>query len=113
MKHVKLFEDFQQPSGPVNSAGPKTYIYHVYDTSEKNFHAEVRDTDGKVVFEIKGKTMFEGDGIMKDENDVLGLQKTLIGKNIIKQGDTVVKSKEYKDDAQPQTAAAFNTNIQI
>jgi len=91
MKYVKLFEEFTEDGNhPANNAGgSKTYIYYILNGDEKKFHADVRDPDGKVIYEIKSSDL-KNDGHMKGKDDIAGLLKLLLSKNKIKQGDSLV-----------------------
>ena len=54
MRHVKLFEEFNEEGNhPINdTSASKMYIYYVNNKDPKKFHADVRDPDGKIVFEV-------------------------------------------------------------
>lgn len=104
MKHVKLFEDFNQPQN-----GPKTYIFYVNNEGKDTFQADVRDQDGKIIFEVTAKDL-NNDGMMKTKDDIQGLRNLLISKNKMKQGDQLVPAKEYKNNSAEEFSQAFNTN---
>ena len=93
MRFVKLFEEFtEEGNHPQNNeVAAKTYIYYINNSDEKNFHADVRDPDGKVVYEIDSQDL-ANDGLMKGKDDIQGLLQLLISKNKIKQGDSLVPS---------------------
>lgn len=94
MKYVKLYEEFtddgQDPHGHgPNSEAAKAYLYYINNDDEKHFDADVRDPDGKIVFELKAADL-SNDGHMKSKDDIQGLRELLLSKNKIKQGDTIV-----------------------
>ncbi len=92
MKHVKLFEEFsQEAQAPAvnDNQGSKTYVYYINNKDDKNFEADVRDPDGKVIFEIKAQDL-SNDSLMKGKDDVSGLHSLLVSKNKIKKGDSLV-----------------------
>jgi hypothetical protein len=91
MKHVKLFEEFnEEGNSPQNDVvASKTYIYYITNSNEKEFKADVRDPDGKVILEIDSQDL-SNDGLMKGKEDIQGLHQLLISKNKIKQGDALV-----------------------
>lgn len=88
MNHIKLYEEFSGNS-------QKTYIYYIKDKNE--FHADVRDPDGKIIFELKPSDI-SNDGYMKTKDDISGLVKLLISKNKIKTGDIVVPADEVRNE---------------
>lgn len=115
MRFVKLFEEFTEegnhPSN--NDVVNKTYIYYINNKDEKNFHADVRDPDGKVVFEIKAADL-SNDGHMKNKDDIQGLMQLLISKNKIKKGDALVPANSSADAVGGQSAdfvPEVNTNM--
>jgi len=94
MKYVKLFEEFtddgQDPHGHnSNQEASKAYIYYINNDDEKHFDADIRDPDGKIIFELTASDL-SNDGHMKGKDDVQGLRELLLSKNKIKQGDTIV-----------------------
>jgi len=116
MKHVKLFEEFNE-EGNLSQGGPKTYIYHITNSSDKNFSADVRDSDGKVIFELK-PTDISNDGLMKNKDDINGLYQMLLNKNKIKKGETIVPANAVDksvggaaSDFVPELNTNMNQNI--
>jgi hypothetical protein len=108
MRYVKLFEEFNE-GGPKQSAST-VYIYYVHKSGDDNFEADVRDPDGKVVYELSASDL-SNDGHMKNKDDIPGLVQLLIGKNKIKPGDTVVPASQAKADIAAETfAPEVNTN---
>lgn len=91
MRFVKLFEEFtEEGNHPQNNeVASKTYIYYITNANEKEFKADVRDPDGKVVYEIDSQDL-SNDGLMKSKSDIQGLHALLLSKNKIKQGDTLI-----------------------
>lgn len=91
MKYVKLFEEFSEEghSSAPSENGQRTFVYYINNDDPKKFDADVRDPDGKVIFEIKAADL-SNDGHMKGPDDISGLVKLLISKNKIKQGDVLV-----------------------
>lgn len=102
MKYVKLFEEF-------NPTKERVFTYIVHNNSEKNFHAEVKDDDGKVIYEIKGTGLFEGDGPMKGKEDLSGLRTFLISKNKIKECDQIIPAGGGRQETQ-NFVQPINTN---
>ena len=89
-RHVKLFEEWTQDGNhPDNSNGARTFIYYINNHDEKKFDADVRDPDGKVIFELKASDL-QNDGLMKGMDDIAGLRQLLLNKNKIKPSDVVV-----------------------
>jgi len=109
MKFVKLFEEFSEGNPVMDNSSSRVFIYYIHKTG-KDFSADVRDPDGKVVAEVNASDI-SNDSQMKDENDIPGLIQLLIGKNKLKQGDTVVPSSAAKAEAQTEFAAEVNTNM--
>ena len=95
MRYVKLFEEFNEDGTPGNNS--VVYIYYVHKSGDKNFDADVRDPDGKVVYELSAADL-SNDGHMKNKDDIPGLVQLLIGKNKIKPGDTIIPASQAKAD---------------
>ena len=115
MKYVKLFEEFNDEGNhPANnSQGSKTYIYYITNNDEKKFEADVRDPDGKIIFEIKAQDL-SNDGHMKTKDDIAGLVQLLISKNKIKKGDSLVpanSSAKAVGGQQADFVPEVNTNL--
>ena len=115
MRHVKLFEEFNEEGNhPINdTSASKMYIYYVNNKDPKKFHADVRDPDGKIVFEVNAAHL-SNDGFMKGPDDIQGLAKMLISKNKIKAGDSVVPSNSAAKAVAGQNEdfiPAVNTNM--
>jgi len=62
---------------------PAVYEYHINLDERGEFYADVRNVNGKTVFEIKGFDVFE-DGWMDDKHDIQGLREYLISLGIMK-----------------------------
>jgi hypothetical protein len=115
MKFVKLFEEFtEEGNSPVNNdQGSKTFIYYITNQSDKNFEADVRDPDGKIVFELKAQDL-SNDGLMKSKDDIAGLHQLLVGKNKIKKGDTLIPANSTQNAVGGESTdfvPEVNTNI--
>jgi hypothetical protein len=113
--NIKINEDQQLISmSPANpEAQSKTYMYHINKDTKEDFHADVRDQDGKIIYEIEGRGIFETDGGMKDKDDLVGLTKMLQAKNKIRPSDTIVPAEKFDGtQAGVQIAAPFNANPQ-
>lgn len=115
MRYVKLFEEFtEEGNHPANNAGGNTtYIYYITNSDDKKFEADVRDADGKVVFELKSSDL-SNDGHMKGKDDLAGLHQLLVSKNKIKQGDVIVpanSSQKAVGGASMDFAPELNTNL--
>lgn len=54
----------------------KNYFYYINLDERGEFYADVRDSKGETVFEIKGSEIFE-DGFMKHKSDLRGLESYL------------------------------------
>jgi len=113
MKFLKLFEDFDQGNMVEAGSASKTYIYYISNNSDSKFEADVRDPDGKIVYELTASDI-TNDSHMKDKNDISGLVKLLISKNKIKANDTVVPAADARAaQADEDFAGAVNTNMNI
>lgn len=115
MKYVQLFEEFDASVPAAIEPAASTFMYIVHNSSEKDFHAEVKDQDGKVIFEIKGSGLFEGD-LIKGKDDITGLREFLISKKLIKEGDQLIKAgdggQEMQSFIQPvDTNPVLNLNM--
>jgi hypothetical protein len=62
---------------------PAVYQYHINLDERGEFYADVRNTSGNTVFEIKGFDIFE-EGWMDDKRDINGLREYLISLGIMK-----------------------------
>ncbi len=85
----------EHPTPVGNTQSSKQYIYHVFNNSDEDFKADVRDPDGKIILEINS-SVFSNEGHMKNKEDLTGLQQLLLSKNKIKPGDQVVLAKDVK-----------------
>jgi hypothetical protein len=115
MKYVKLFEEFtEEGNHPANNdQGSKNYVYYITNKSDKNFEADVRDPDGKVIFELKSSDL-TNDGLMKGKDDIAGLHQLLVSKNKIKKGDTLVPANATQEAVGGQSTdfvPELNTNM--
>jgi len=75
-----------------------TYQYYINLDERGYFYADVRNSSGKTVFEIKagdslpeGQTSIFEDGFMKHKDDLEGLRKYLVQLGIMKEGQTLVR----------------------
>lgn len=115
MKYVKLFEQFtEEKAAAAEQTGAKAYVYYINNKDEKKFEADVRDPDGKIIYELKAGDLSEA-GHMKDKDDIAGLVQLLISKNKIKPGDTVVPANSSGEAAGGGPVGDFvpevNTNL--
>ena len=69
---------------------PVTYEYFINLDERGEFYADVRNSVGSTVFEIKGFDIFE-DGFMKHKDDIDGLRKHLISLGIMNEKQGLVK----------------------
>lgn len=100
MRHIKLFEDFDQDPDldPTVDQANKQKVYHLFILSKEgeDLDAEVRDEDGKSICKVDQE--FLDDGRMQHENDISGLRDYLIDKKKIKQQDVVTLADSGQHD---------------
>ena len=79
---------------------PQTYSYFINLDERGSFYADVRDSSGKTVFEIKAgnelgedETSIFEDGFMEHEDDLEGLRKYLVHLGIMKEGQKLVRGE--------------------
>lgn len=65
-----------------------TFYYYINLDERGEFNADVRDEDGKTVFEIDGFDIFE-DGFMHNSEDLDGLEEYLTDLEIIDEDDEI------------------------
>lgn len=98
-----------------NSAdiGSGKFGYYI-DLDERScFYADVRDVNGKTIFEIRidsddnddESNIFE-DGYMRDKNDILGLAKYLKDLGILKNNDVILNMIDFEDQIQSESIDA-------
>lgn len=68
----------------------KSFGYFIDLDERGEFFADVRNSDGETVFEIKGYDIFR-DGFMKHKEDLDGLEEYLVSLGIMKDDDELVK----------------------
>ena len=93
----KQWESIGKTAGwDIYDQAPIEYTYHINLNERGSFFADVRNSSGKTVFEIKaGDELGEGessifeDGFMKNIHDMDGLKQYLIQMGIMKPGQTL------------------------
>jgi hypothetical protein len=93
----ELFCESHESLSPIRKK-PETFLYYINLDERGSFSADVRNTSGETIFEIKaGNELGENessifdDGFMKDKNDLAGLTTYLRSLNTIGQSDKIVK----------------------
>lgn len=106
----------------------RTFIYTVYEHDAENdkFHADVRDTDGNIIWELKKDEFPNEDELeefdraqeeegatprMRDINDLIGLRKLLLHKGLMKQEDTLRSNEQYAEDIVDRPTQVVNLNL--
>ena len=87
---LKNFEAFLFEEEENEAPAPekqKIFIYKIVRDDKRDFLAEIRDENGKVVFKIDQKKM--EDGIMTSQTDLSNLRTHLVDKKIIGQNDEI------------------------
>lgn len=79
------------------------YGYYINNDERGDFQADIRDTKGVTVYEVKAgdslgedETSIFDDGFMKDRNDLAGLQEYLVGLKVIPAHATVLFMQEFE-----------------
>ncbi|MCW3784308.1 hypothetical protein [Defluviimonas salinarum] len=90
--------EFELPEIP--EAAPKIFGYYVDLDERGEFRADVRDAEGKTVFEIhcsdeEGWDIFE-DGFMKNKEDISGLQEHLSALGILGKGAELLSMSAFE-----------------
>lgn len=90
-----VFED-DKPGAPI-------YGYYINLDERGDFYADVRDSDGQTVFEIRaGNSLLEDvssifeDGFMRDKNDLAGLTEYLRELGVIQQDAQVLAMTDFE-----------------
>lgn len=135
MAKLLEFDDFEQAQQDrerqleepkVEKARAFIYTVHEHDAENDKFHADVRDTDGNVVWELKKDEFPNEDELeefdrqqseenatprMRDIDDLIGLRKLLIHKGVMKQEDTLKSNEEYAEDIVDRPTQVVNLNL--
>jgi len=81
---------------------PATYSYHINLNERGSFYADVRNQNGKTIFEIKAgnelgpdETSIFDDGYMKNIHDMQGLKKYLVSLGIMKESQKLIDMEEH------------------
>ena len=78
------------------------YGYYVDLDERGEFYADVRDSGGKTVFEVRAGGEAEGesnifeDGFMRDKNDLDGLTSYLVDLNVIPAGSQILSMVDFE-----------------
>ncbi|PIQ54410.1 MAG: hypothetical protein COW02_05070 [Comamonadaceae bacterium CG12_big_fil_rev_8_21_14_0_65_59_15] len=87
---------------------PGIYGYYIDLDERGDFQADVRDVNGKTIFEIRaGESLGEDessifdDGYMRNKDDLSGLTEYMIGLGIIAEGSDVLPMSEFEARTRP------------
>mgnify|MGYP006340158981 FL=1 len=112
-------------------AKKNVFIYTVYEDDEETeaFHADVRDPNGTIIFEIKKKDFPENpeeeeeyeleeekEGSvpkMHDANDIQNLRKILIAKGKMTENDVLMSNEVYKESGEVEKPEVPPVNINM
>jgi len=83
------FRDIAENRGDLDKL-IRQFEYFINKDERGEFNADVRDPDGKTVFEIEGSEVFD-DGFMSDKEDLDGLKDHLVDLGILKEDDELTK----------------------
>ena len=113
------------------AAKKNVFIYTVYEDDEETeaFHADVRDPNGTIIFEIKKKDFPENpeeeeayeleeekEGAtprMHDANDIASLRKILIAKGKMTENDVLMSNEVYKESGEVERPEVPPVNINM
>jgi hypothetical protein len=88
---LKTFEEFDQQ--------PRQYVFYVINPGV-DFEAEVRDTDGKVIYRVDKKKMEKG--VMSNVTDLSSLRDYLVRRKKIRQFDELTPAETVSNETLPQ-----------
>ena len=82
---------------------PATYSYYINLNERGSFYADVRNQNGKTVFEIKAgnelgpdETSIFDDGYMKNIHDMQGLKEYLVSLGIMKENQKLIDTETQR-----------------
>lgn len=92
---------------------PATYTYHINLDERGYFYADVRNSSGKTVYEVKAgnslddpdnETSIFDDGFMRDKHDMAGLKEYLVGLGIMSSKTVLVDEETKRAASVPRKA---------
>lgn len=86
-----LYTRLNPPAGKFGNKNP-VYEYFINLDERGDFSADVRNSNGKTVFDIEGGEIFE-DGFMRHKNDIAGLEGYLKELGIIPKGGRLISGQ--------------------